>query len=364
MKVLPYFHSALTLLMGAFTSGSSVPDDFPLYFDVGGCSSSDKCMEAVENADVDRVRLSGIFECPHPCGAWPSYNDADGTIINNGIPQLANVTYHLEVLASTFDKYEPNISDARYVDLDYEDWSPIWERNSNISWYYNSSISLVVEQHPDWNSSQIEAEAKLQWETAAQNLILATLAGLRAIRPNIKIGLYNYPARFYYNGYDTPSGDELRMQNDRLAPVWCELDALFVSVYQFYNGSSSTAIEANNEAYVYNNIAEARRIADLVEDPSSSYRCEEKKQAVLAYTWHRYHDGLFFLEDIDEEMFWKNGSAAGADGLVMWGYESSNEDQEAFVDWYANDFAPLLGAWSSGGVGGTWGGWSSSSKGD
>ena len=60
MKVLPYFHSALTLLMGAFTSGASVPDDFPLYFDVGGCSSSDKCMEAVENAHQEALRAERL----------------------------------------------------------------------------------------------------------------------------------------------------------------------------------------------------------------------------------------------------------------------------------------------------------------
>ena len=66
---------------------------------------------------------------------------------------------------------------------------------------------------------------------------------------------------------------------------------------------------------------------------------------VLAYTWHRYHDDdESFLEDIDEAMFWEQGSAAGADGLVLWGYEPSDEDQQAFQEYWANDFCPLFSA--------------------
>ena len=348
--------------------------DFPLYFDVGGCSSSETCMDTVKSSVessglADSVVLNGAFECPHPCGEWPSYNAADGTTVNNGLPQLANVSYHLQVLQSTFDKYQPNASDDRWVDLDYESWSPIWERNSNDSWYRTASVALVALEHPSWNSSQLEAEAKKQWEASAKSLVLATVEFLREIRPALRIGLYGWPNRYYYNGYDSSTdGDELRAQNDRLAPVWCQLDGLFVSVYQFYNGSSSASTAAANSEYVYSNIAEARRIADNVADPASPYACSGGAESsrkngaksvvdtvnaaanaaaplVLAYTWHRYHDDdESFLEDIDEAMFWEQGSAAGADGLVLWGYEPSDEDQQAFQEYWANDFCPLFSA--------------------
>ena len=45
-------------------------------------------------------------------------------------------------------------------------------------------------------------------------------------------------------------------------------------------------------------------------------------------------------------MFWKNGSAAGADGLVMWGSEQGDDNQAAFEAWYSEDFVPLINAWS------------------
>ena len=53
---------------------------------------------------------------------------------------------------------------------------------------------------------------------------------------------------------------------------------------------------------------------------------------------------MLCLEDIDEAMFWEQGSAAGADGLVLWGYEPSDEDQQAFQEYWANDFCPLFSA--------------------
>lgn len=342
--------SSLALAVAALAAADlDIVPDFPLYFDVGGCSSTDACMAVVETAAVERVVLNSAFECPHPCGEWPSYNSADGTTVNGGIPQLVNLSYHLEVLQQTFDKYQPNASDSRFVDLDYEDWSPIWERLGNTSWYHNASVALVASQNPSWDEEQLEAEAKAQWEASAQSLILATISFLRSIRPNLRIGLYNYPARYYYNGYETAYGDELRAQNDRLGPVWCALDALFVSVYQFYNGSASTGTEQANEEYVYANIAEARRIADQAANPASAYACGDDGSSgplVLPYTWHRYHDGVHFLEDVDMAMFWKNGSAAGADGLVMWGSEQGDDNQAAFEAWYSEDFVPLINAWS------------------
>ena len=61
-------------------------------------------------------------------------------------------------------------------------------------------------------------------------------------------------------------GDALRAANDRLLPLYCEMDGLFQSVYQFYNSedpaktpAQQAATRASNTAYVYSMVAEAVR---------------------------------------------------------------------------------------------------------
>lgn len=141
--------------------------------------------------------------------------------------------------------------------------------------------------------------------------------------------------------FGSSAGDTLRKQNDMLTDIWCELDGLFPSVYQFYNSENNTAVATNNRQYVYSNVAEAVRIADMV--PSI---CNSKaRPLVMVYTWHLYHSGLQYCCDQDEEMTWIQSFAAGADALVMWGYAPDSSSATNFSHWYLSDFAPMVNNW-------------------
>ena len=148
----------------------------------------------------------------------------------------------------------------------------------------------------------------------------------------------------YWKGYnDSTAGPQLRKDNDRMFALWCVLDGLFPSVYQFYDSTGKPGVKAANEQYVFGNVNEAVRIAKEV--PA---KCPGRTAPpVWVYTWHRYHGAPnALLSDTDESMYWEQSYAAGATGLVLWGYEPTNSSAAEFGKWWKDDFTPLLNKWS------------------
>eukprot|EP00040_Diaphanoeca_grandis_P000498 m.15576 g.15576 ORF g.15576 m.15576 type:complete len:339 (-) comp10643_c0_seq1:110-1126(-) len=315
-----------------------VSNDFPFLFDVGMNAGT-------KIPPTGRVVFDAIFECPHPCGLIPSLGSTGP--INGGVPQSSdfNLTLHLSTLETTFTKYVA-LNDTRWIDLDYESWDPVWSRNTPA--IRNYSIELAKGQYPGLNSSALEAIAQAQFESASLNLLTTTVKYVKSIRPGLKIGLYSFPTRFYYNGYDSANAPVLRAQNDKLFDLWCLVDGLFPSVYQFYNSTNNTAIEKANQNYVSSNVAEAVRIAKEVPTKCTQVGETPKPQPpVFVYTWHRYHSTTMgFVSDQDESMYWIQSYAAGATGIVLWGSEPTPEAAEAFGAWWTNDFSPLASKWS------------------
>lgn len=153
-------------------------DSFPFLFNVGG-AGMDGVLPALQKV-VPRVIFDQIFECPHPCGLLPLFDPTTNTTINGGIPQQANLTLHLETLNATFSRYVA-LNDSRWIDLDFESWSPVWARISNTSYYYNASVALVRLKHPSWTKGQLEAEAGIQYQAAAIRLIVETVQFVRYV---------------------------------------------------------------------------------------------------------------------------------------------------------------------------------------
>tara|TARA_A100001015_G_C14912294_1_gene680957 strand:+ start:119 stop:1222 length:1104 start_codon:yes stop_codon:yes gene_type:complete len=327
--------------------------DFPFYFDVGRINQT-----TLKN-NVPRVLLQKIFECPHPCGLLPQIRRDKKTglktVVNGGIPQLVNLTLHFDTMQDTFNKYIPNLNDNRMIDLDFESWSPLWygmTHNSIMKDYVNASIALVQKEYPSWtNMTQIEAEAEKEWNIAAKSLLIKTIQFVRKIRPKLIIGLYSYPGRFYYQWENKTIADGIRKRNDELYPIWCHLDVLFPSVYQFYNSCQmGDKVKKANQNYVYNNVVEAVRIANDIPNKCNNdannnnhNNIKRKPPPVLPYTWNRYHNNNQLVCDTDEEMYWKQSYLAGANGIVMWGYEPNGNT--TFINWYENNFTNIVNSW-------------------
>ena len=77
---------------------------FPFLYDIGGGGNASQ-LQWVHTL-VPRVELGKIFECPHPCGLYPSFDASTGAIVNGGVPQSPdfNMTLHLTTLQQTFDR--------------------------------------------------------------------------------------------------------------------------------------------------------------------------------------------------------------------------------------------------------------------
>jgi hypothetical protein len=135
-----------------------------------------------------------------PEGPSTDYNctvGPDGTpraAVNGGIPQLLNMSAHLEKWAADIERILPDPDWSGVANLDWESWSPSWKINGFDEYqvYQNRSIELVLSRHPEFTLTEASAVAKVEFETAAQALYLETLGLAKAMRPHGKWGWYNY----------------------------------------------------------------------------------------------------------------------------------------------------------------------------
>jgi hypothetical protein len=209
-----------TLLLCAAGAAVTVTNadgsDFPLLWDIGGAGLSGLDVPDLIRA-TPRVQLHRILECPHPCGLLPSLGCDPATAeygCNGALPQPGagfNLTLHLDTLRRTFDvgnathKAVPD-DDDRWIDLDYEEWGPLWNHTSAD--YQNASIELVRRAHPHWTTAQLINQATVDWEAAAMQVLVETIRFVRKIRPKLKVGMYSYPLREYWHGYNSSAVSE------------------------------------------------------------------------------------------------------------------------------------------------------------
>ena len=143
---------------------------------------------------------------PYPCpqkywracwqGDFPVIHD-DGTRINGGVPQAANLSAHLALLRRTL----PLGMRANYTGvaaIDFEDWTPIWDNDgSHDSWhssaYRDLSIALVKKAHPGYTNAEATAAAQNEFEAAALRFFLETLKVCQEVRPNATWGAQPNP---------------------------------------------------------------------------------------------------------------------------------------------------------------------------
>src|ERR1700730_15129897 len=152
----------------------------------------------------------------------------------------------------------------------------------------------------------------------------ATVARLSALTTRIRtdgftqpIGIYGLPPINDYWRAIQPSNSQQFMAwqaaNDVLAPLVDSVDALFPSVYTFYDDQNRW------ETYARANVAEARRLA--------------KGKPVYAFIWMQYHDSNPTLGgQLIPQDYWQRQLrvlSQIADGVVIWGGYKLNWDEEA-----------------------------------
>jgi hypothetical protein len=133
---------------------------------------------------------------------------------------------------------------------------------------------------------------------------------VKKIRPRATVGFYRFPIRNYHN-----RGETWRARNRSLEPLLSEFDALFPSVYDFYDSESKA--ESRDIDYVNENIEEALLIGDRIGKP------------VYPFVWHRYHpsnkrkpEWLIPIVEFENHMSavaLAEVEGKHVDGIVWWG---------------------------------------------
>ena len=241
-------------------------------------------------------------------GMWPEIR-ADGTVINGGIPALADIEETKKHFVENARFWCPDENYDGWLVLDHENWWPQWERTPQV---YRDAIIREL------RSSGNEAYYAASWLRGATWHLLDVIAIVRKLRPKAKIAYYGLMIREYWDRYGTAAGRENQVLNDQVLAIHRASDAVLCNLYQFYPNA------AGNREYVRTNILEAKRLARLAGG-----------KPVLAHTWYRYHDSsasrFQFCSQHDLEVQIQYARELGINGVFIWGDERSRSDAEMQV---------------------------------
>jgi hyaluronoglucosaminidase len=263
---------------------------------------------------------------------WPNF-DANGVAQYGGIPQNIDEAAHLAQFDIAVDALMPDLNYDGYAIIDMEYWFPQWEKN--IGNYYTpiqtASKNLVRSAHPNWTESQIETQAKIEFEAAAKDVMIKTLSRGKTLRPNAKWGYYGYPYRQYWKnsagevGYST----EAQLINDDMGWLWSITTALVPSTYQIYPSLDATTLQ-NNQTYIRSNILESKRI-------QSTY-----PQSILLYTWDHYHPSGPAPMEITSYSDTLMQITIPKEENVDWLLYTEGDSAESLKDFLDTTYAPIL----------------------
>eukprot|EP01052_Picozoa_sp_SAG31_P021795 SAG31_NODE_1703_length_7495_cov_3.115062_1_plen_387_part_00 len=259
------------------------------------------------------------------------------------LPQQVDMAAHLQKVRAGVAGWIPDKSWRGNAVLDFEAWTPIWERNGRyfgpgvMNRYQNLSLQLVQKQHPSWPLAKQLDAAKSQFESAALNLLVQTLHTAKAVRPAARWGFYGYPMTCK-EPWMPPSdkvhnGKWCEAANDRLAPLYREQTGSFPSIYMpkdaGHHWPNSTALWQ----YASGSVAEA-------------VRQRGNGVPVLVYIWPRYLNGTTFLSDEDLKTSLMAPWQGCADGIVIWG-SGKDANSSAFWRYTREKIGPALVAMRS-----------------
>ena len=234
-------------------------------------------------------------------GDW---NCTNATSVFGGLPQLTNLTAHLEQLALDIVAILPDPAWSGVANIDWESWSPEFANNRyNEYWIYvNRSEALVQQQQPTWPAPQVAAEAERQFNAAAQSFWAETMRVCKKLRPLGVWGYYNYPV----NSWDAASASD-----ERLDWLWDEVTALFPSIYLYKHDSGF------NLAYVDKVLNQTRAVRD------SRLARTGDRLPMYSFTWYDYDtpdSGYGYLSPADLESEIVRGATRwGLAGTLVWG---------------------------------------------
>ena len=178
-------------------------EPYPVFWAVNGPNAS--AFGAGGSVDIAQygIKTNNFTVCGGMTGAIMPRLSADGAPIRGGVPQSANFSVSV-FLAGLSQAIAARIPDPQYDGLavfDFEAFTPIWSEDTGAGGWHSKayrtySVKLVRQAHPTWTAAQVEAQAILEFETAATQLFVSALEQGKKLRPKALWGFYGMRTQF------------------------------------------------------------------------------------------------------------------------------------------------------------------------
>ena len=253
-------------------------------------------------------------------GAWPCFTK-NGTSVNGGLPQLGNLSAHLEQVRIDVARRLPE-DFAGLAVLDWEEWTP-WidplDSAQNSSLYFNRSVELAGGD---------VAAAVAAWNASSLAFMEQTLLAAREVRPKGHWGFIGV-VQCTFDTQTEACRPEFQRRNDALSSLWAAGSALYPELYAtcpFDTSGGPADTKCSAAAKLPLKIAarmrEARRVVHSL----------PAKIPIVAFTWYALDgDGCaggsptavghcpLMRDPSDLHVEFDTARAEGASGMIVWG---------------------------------------------
>ncbi|XP_062396134.1 glyco_hydro_56 domain-containing protein [Sardina pilchardus] len=245
-------------------------------------------------------------------GLYPFFTALDQPI-NGGLPQHTSLNTHLQRVEADLLTALPQAGAPGLGVLRWKEWSPQWSRNrGKQAKYQQGSRALLRGFFPDWSPEEVEKWAQVDFEAAAQAILMETLREVRRLRPQSLWGVapfpdcYNSgPLQLLSNYTGRCPAAEMAL-NDELMWLWKRSTAIYPTLMmdKFPPGSKGPWLYSSNQ------IREALRVAALA---GTAYDLP-----VFPLVRTVYASTNNYLSEADLVNSVGESAAMGAAGVIMW----------------------------------------------
>ncbi|KAM9350319.1 hyaluronidase-2 [Symphorus nematophorus] len=266
-------------------------------------------------------RVSVFYE--DTLGNYPYFVDKD-TPVNGGLPQHTRLNSHLQ---KTQQDLEVALPAPRYLGLGvlrWAEWVPQWSRNrERQTMYLEASRNLLKTFFPAWTPDEVEKWSKVDFEAAAQTVMMDTLREVKRLRPKALWGVTPYPS--CYNGDPTQTSlanytsqcpaAEMAL-NDELVWLWKRCSAIYplLTLEKLQGGTSGARL------YLSSQIREALRVSSVT---GSAFDLP-----VFPLVKSVYASTNTFLSQADLVSTIGESAAMGTAGVVIWERSETKTERE------------------------------------
>jgi hypothetical protein len=222
----------------------------------------------------------------------------------------------------------------------------IYPTQSYATYLYDDWYRYVSQSRPELirGKSVADAERALSdsYEQVVRDFFTMTVDRMRAHRPDAKFGFYGVPNGSRHGQYARPAPNPWRDTNDRYQWSIDIADVVFVPLYQNRFTIPDGAPQAHwwwqmtiaqSKAWINENIAEARRLAPQKPVYALAMCRYPETNEMYANQW---------LDDLALDSMFRQPKRAGADGIVIWDFISSQAEYNALRSYMTERVFPII----------------------